>query len=833
MSEVELLQVTAYSPDTIEILDESVENELEEVQMTSTTECAVDSNLSSAQLPSESDTEMPVNLECSNSETTTQLAVDQTVNDLGALLLPSRTSAEITATMSKLSNSQKYCLLYNHISPPSILPSSYSYGCNRKFNTTWLQKYTWLRYSPKLDGVFCGPCALFAGENCTNKVVLVNRPFSNWVKITEALSKHAKVAYHHKALQDADILKSVIENPKSRIDILSSSVLQSRIQENKHIFGQIVRAILYLTKQGLALRGHRENLRDEINPGNFLALMKVFAQTDEILQSHLEKPRAKNATYLSSSSQNEIINVIGLDYIRSKIISEIKQAKFFSVIADEVSSHNVEHLSLCLRYIDGHHDIQEKHIAFVKLQRVRASDITNAIISTLEVLGISLEDLRGQCFDGASNMSGSKSGVQKRIKDRQPKAIYTHCASHSLSLGIVSSCSVPLVRNCIAHIKIITVWIKSSPKREGFLKAIVQKGIQSGIVSSRNPILNVCITRWVENIDGWERFCLSYPFMIQMFEAIIYGTSESDFESYNDGWTADDKTNAMAYLKAVTNFEFIYALVTLQRSLLYFREASVKLQGVNQDIASGIELIERCSTELKALRGDVSNYSNRIYSHSCRIANNSKVSIVIPRISRHQQHRPNYELQSVEEYFKVSIVIPFLDHLISELSIRFDNHTKQASHLQHLLPSRITEISTVNDIEQAINFYKDDLPNPSVVDEEFQRWKVQWLSTPTEDRPDTLNRCLKSCSPESIPNIFMLLKLFATLPMTSCSCERSASDLRRLNTYLRSTQSEERLTSLAIIHSNYSMPVDIDEVTRIFMAKHPRRMECPSLIYNE
>ena len=69
--------------------------------------------------------------------------------------------------------------------------------------------------------------------------------------------------------------------------------------------------------------------------------------------------------------------------------------------------------------------------------------------------------------------------------------------------------------------------------------------------------------------------------------------------------------------------------------------------------------------------------------------------------------------------------------------------------------------------------------------------------------------------------------------MTSCSSERSASDLRRLNTYLRSTQSEEILTSLAIIHSNYTMPIDIDEVTRLFMAKHPHRMELPSLIYSE
>ena len=151
----------------------------------------------------------------------------------------------------------------------------------------------------------------------------------------------------------------------------------------------------------------------------------------------------------------------------------------------------------------------------------------------------------------------------------------------------------------------------------------MHKGIQSAIVSSRTPILNVCITRWVENIDGWERFCSSYPFIIQMFEAIIYETSDSDFKSaYNDGWTADDKTNAMAHLKAIANFEFTYALVTLKRSLLYFREASVKLQEMNQDITSGIALIESCSSKLKGLGDDVSNYSSHIYSHSSRIANN-------------------------------------------------------------------------------------------------------------------------------------------------------------------------------------------------------------------
>ena len=39
----------------------------------------------------------------------------------------------------------------------------------------------------------------------------------------------------------------------------------------------------------------------------------------------------------------------------------------------------------------------------------------------------------GQGYDGVSTMSVEKAGVQARIL-RQPKAIYTHCAGHSLNL---------------------------------------------------------------------------------------------------------------------------------------------------------------------------------------------------------------------------------------------------------------------------------------------------------------------------------------------------------------------------------------------------------------
>ena len=195
-----------------------------------------------------------------------------------------------------------------------------------------------------------------------------------------------------------------------------------------------MRAIVFLTRQGLPLRGHREDATCKGNPDNFLALLKRYAEVDSVLYNHLNHPRARNATYLSPTSQNEIINVIVYDVICTNLITEVKKARFFAVLADEVCSHNVEYLPLCLRFVNEACDIREEFVAFVKLSRVRATDIANAIISTLEDVGLSLQDLRGQGYDGASTVSGEKSGVQKQIRDIQPKVLYTNCAGHSFYL---------------------------------------------------------------------------------------------------------------------------------------------------------------------------------------------------------------------------------------------------------------------------------------------------------------------------------------------------------------------------------------------------------------
>ena len=70
------------------------------------------------------------------------------VYDIGNIITSSTNSVnEICAKLRNLTSEQKYAFLFNHISPPHVLPSTFSHGCYRKFNVAWLTKYPWLKYS--------------------------------------------------------------------------------------------------------------------------------------------------------------------------------------------------------------------------------------------------------------------------------------------------------------------------------------------------------------------------------------------------------------------------------------------------------------------------------------------------------------------------------------------------------------------------------------------------------------------------------------------------------------------------------------------------------------
>ena len=71
-----------------------------------------------------------------------------------------------------------------------------------------------------------------------------------------------------------------------------------------------------------------------------------------------------------------------------------------------------------------------------------AEAIISAIIGLVEGAGLSMDQLVGKGFDGASTMSGHVSGVSVRLRNLYPKAKYfTHCRNHALNLVLIAGCN--------------------------------------------------------------------------------------------------------------------------------------------------------------------------------------------------------------------------------------------------------------------------------------------------------------------------------------------------------------------------------------------------------
>ena len=214
----------------------------------------------------------------------------------------------------------------------------------------------------------------------------------------------------------------------------------------------------------------------------------MLALEDPTLRDHMKKPLLKNATYIRHRSQNEMIEVIGKHIIQQDLIDEIKAAKFHTLICDKVTSSNDEVLSLCVCFVDSKKQIREE---FIDVDRITGEVLFDTIGKFYERSNLDLMDLRGQCYDGASNMSGIKKGLAGRILEGNPKAVYSHCASHILNLSIVSACKKNNIQMVLTQMTSLAIYFNYSPKREKPLECVVEKGTNEHSSSQRKAILGL------------------------------------------------------------------------------------------------------------------------------------------------------------------------------------------------------------------------------------------------------------------------------------------------------------------------------------------------------
>ena len=77
--------------------------------------------------------------------------------------------------------------------------------------------------------------------------------------------------------------------------------------------------------------------------------------------------------------------------LQKGLVEEVKEAKFFSLMADEVESHHTEQLPICLRFVDKEYNIREEFSNFGKYEQTNGESVFQEIMRILEKNNCNIE----------------------------------------------------------------------------------------------------------------------------------------------------------------------------------------------------------------------------------------------------------------------------------------------------------------------------------------------------------------------------------------------------------------------------------------------------------
>ncbi|XP_060862053.1 uncharacterized protein LOC132945023 [Metopolophium dirhodum] len=686
-----------------------------------------------------------------------------------------------------------------------------------------LEKYFWLVISKSMNGLFCVYCSVFnhsntgtGSKNTMPLKCLVTEPLTKFAKLLGKdgyLETHSRNIYHKNAVQDGKSFLHIYNNPQNKITNKLNTAHYEQVKENRSRLKPIIDSLIFLGKQNIAIRGHRDDgsifddsQKPTENNGNFRELLNFrISSGDEILKNHLLSSESR-ATYISKTTQNELICIIG-NLILKNVLERVKQSKFYSVIFDETTDvSNISQLVTVIRYVHKN-EVYEDFIGFLDCHKdnykntggevepkMTGEIIGNSVLSILKKLDLPFENCVGITTDGCSVMLSEKCGAVKTLKEKMKNAIKCTCFSHALNLSIMKGCKIKFVRNAFGIMKEIINFFNSSAKKNYILKNTLKSSLHS-----------LCETRWVEKHDCILQFFTGLSSIIEALDKI------SDWDDIN---TAK-----------------IFTLTS---------PVSKLLQSKSQDKFSATTIIKNVISILKKKRENSSNCFNKIFKTAENQMANLGISIGInkPRLSEVMKNRENPQTQSVEEYFRITLFIPFLDNLLYDLESRFDEDLMSVFDLDVVLPNIVKTKSIFDDkfklenkIKNVINQFGDlvaheiniprDIFESSIIGE-FELWHNYWLQE--EQLPSSPLEAIKQCDPDLFSGINVLLKILITLPATGATAERNFSSLRRVKTWMRSRISEERLNGLALLHAHRDVIINHDEVIDIF-AQSNRRLD--------
>ena len=134
---------------------------------------------------------------------------------------------------------------------------------------------------------------------------------------------------------------------------------------------------------------------------------------------------------------------------------------------------------------------------------------------------------------------------------------------------------------------------------------LLQEVVQQNPNYSRQQkvIFSACITRWVENLDGYNQFLLTYPYIVEGLEIIYHKLHLEKYPNWRK-WETESRRTPSALLAGIATLDFFIVWTTAVRSLFYLRGQTKKMQGRSLDLVDVVGQVEVARKDLPFIRND-------------------------------------------------------------------------------------------------------------------------------------------------------------------------------------------------------------------------------------
>ncbi|XP_042460160.1 zinc finger MYM-type protein 1-like [Zingiber officinale] len=467
-------------------------------------------------------------------------------------------------------------------------------------------------------------------------------------------------------MQKWEGLKNVTQHIDKRMNIQSENI----IKQNRLLLKTSIRAVRWLALQGCAFRGHDETV-DSHNRGNFIELVKFQGELCKEIGDIILDRAAKNAKYISPSIQQEILKIIA-DLMRIKIRDEVGDAKFCILVDEAVDESHRSQMAIVLRYVDCDGFVRERFFELVGVDDTNALTLKTHICNILTQHKLLIENIRGQGYDGASNMRGEWNGLQALFLKDCPFAYYIHRFAHRLQLTLVAAAKEvsDVWLFFFSKLSSIVNFVGSSSKRHSQLKSIRgneiidliksrELGTGTG-VNQASTLQRPASTRWSSHYTSIIRVIELFGSICTLLEDLIGGKL-----------TFGIRAEAKGLLKVMMTFDFVFMLLLMHRVLETSDMLCQALQRKNQDILNAMSLVTTTKLLFQKMRDD--EWDDFLWS-----VNNfcDTHDIVVPDLTdRYIEGTKRFCQQknqfTVEEFYHFHVFNVVINKQLMELNTRF------------------------------------------------------------------------------------------------------------------------------------------------------------------